>query len=153
MKILICFDLDGTLANIEHRVHWVRTAPRNWAAFEAGIPYDTVNAPVAKIFEDLAKNPYSTAQVLIASGRSEASRAATEKWLKENFLTGYLKLYMRKDLDYRSDVVVKQEILEEIVRDYGRKPDMVFDDRKSVVDMWRRNGIWVFDCNQSGEEF
>jgi len=30
---------------------------------------------------------------------------------------------------------------------------MVFDDRKRVVDMWRRNGIWVFDCNQSGQEF
>jgi hypothetical protein len=91
--------------------------------------------------------------VILASGRSERTRIATQDWLRKNSFSMYQKLYMRKADDFRSDDVVKLEILDEIISDYGKQPDMVFDDRKRVVDMWRRNGIWVFDCNQSGEEF
>ena len=148
--MLVVFDIDGTLANIEHRLGYVRSKPKNWAAFDAGIPNDKVNAPVAAVFHQMVDAGHA---VILASGRNERSRAATEQWLAENKLRGYQKLYMRKADDFRGDDIVKQEILDEIIRDYGKKPDMVFDDRKRVVDMWRRNGIWVFDCNQSGEEF
>jgi hypothetical protein len=146
---LICFDLDGTLCNIEHRLGYVRSKPKNWAAFDAGIPNDKVNEPVAEAFRSLAA--FNT--IILASGRNENSRDATEKWLHNNGFYEYDKLYMRKADDFRSDDIIKREILDEIIVDYGKKPDMVFDDRKRVVDMWRRNGIWVFDCNQSGEEF
>jgi len=27
------FDLDGTLANIDHRLHFIKTKPKNWPAF------------------------------------------------------------------------------------------------------------------------
>lgn len=37
---LICFDIDGTLANIEHRLDCVRTKPKNWKAFDAAIFVD-----------------------------------------------------------------------------------------------------------------
>jgi hydroxymethylpyrimidine pyrophosphatase-like HAD family hydrolase len=39
---LICFDIDGTLANIEHRLDYVRSKPKNWKAFDSGIPNDVV---------------------------------------------------------------------------------------------------------------
>lgn len=150
-KILVVFDLDGTLANIEHRLGYVRSKPKNWPAFDAGIPNDTVNQTVAEVFHALKA---AGNEIIFASGRSEKTRDNTMKWLRDNGLWDYRsKLYMRKADDYRSDDVIKREILNDIIADYGRKPDMVFDDRKRVVDMWRRNGIWVFDCNQSGEEF
>ena len=148
--MLVIFDIDGTIANIEHRLGYVRTKPKNWRAFDAGIPNDTVNTPVAEMFHTLANAGHT---IILASGRNERSRAATEEWLRANNLSSYQRLYMRKADDYRGDDIIKREILDEIIRDFGKKPDMVFDDRKRVVEMWRREGIWVFDCNQSGEDF
>ena len=148
--MLICFDIDGTLANIEHRLGYVRSKPKNWKAFDAGIPNDKVNYPVASVFWSLA-NPNN--EVVLASGRNERSRQATVDWLRKHSLDNYAKLYMRKADDFRSDDIVKQEILDEIIADYGRKPDMVFDDRPRVVNMWRDAGIFVFDVYQGKEDF
>lgn len=147
--MLVVFDIDGTLANIDHRLDYVRSKPKNWKAFDAGIPNDKVNYPVADVFWSLRDK----ATILLASGRSEHTRKATVKWLKRNCFGSYAKLYMRKADDYRSDDIVKKEILDEIIADYGCKPDMVFDDRPRVVRMWRDNGIFVFNVYQGEEDF
>ena len=52
----------------------------------------------------------------------------------------YERLYMRAEQDYRADDIVKSEILDQIIAD-GFQPDMVFDDRNRVCDMWRERGI------------
>lgn len=150
--MLVIFDIDGTLANIEHRLGYVRSQPKNWAAFDAGIPNDKVNEPVARVFHSL-HNGENT--IIFASGRSERSRQATVDWLRANkmWFGSYSRLYMRKADDFRPDDVVKREILDQIIADYGRKPDMVFDDRPRVVRMWRDNGIFVFDVYQGEEDF
>jgi phosphoglycolate phosphatase-like HAD superfamily hydrolase len=149
--MLIVFDLDGTLANIEHRLAFVRSKPKNWAAFDAGIPNDKVNPYVAEAFHAL-KNAGN--KVIFASGRNEHSRTATVDWLQKNdFWTYTSKLYMRKADDFRGDDIVKREILDEIIADYGKKPDMVFDDRPRVVRMWREAGIFVFNVYQGEEDF
>jgi hydroxymethylpyrimidine pyrophosphatase-like HAD family hydrolase len=149
--MLVVFDIDGTLANIEHRLDYVRSKPKNWKAFDAGIPNDKVNQPVAMMFWALQEQEIHN--IVLASGRNERSRQATEQWLTQNALGGYQKLYMRKADDFRSDDTVKQEMLYEIIADYGRKPDMVFDDRPRVVRMWRNNGIFVFNVYQGDEDF
>lgn len=148
--MLVVFDIDGTLANIEHRLDYVRSKPKNWKAFEAGIPHDGVNEPVAEIFYDLSDAGHD---IVLASGRNESSRIATQDWLLSNGLVGWQKLYMRAADDYRSDDIVKREILDCIVADYGCKPDMVFDDRPRVVKMWRDAGIFVFDVYQGEDDF
>ena len=147
---LVCFDIDGTLANIEHRLDYVRSKPKNWAAFDAGIPNDKVNEPVAEIFWQMLRNH----NVILASGRNERSRDATMTWLQGNNLWDYRsKLYMRKADDFRSDDIVKDEIIDEIVADYGKLPDMWFDDRPRVVRAVRKRGIFVFDVYQGEEDF
>ncbi len=149
--MLVVFDIDGTLANLDHRLGFVRTKPKNWPAFFAGIPNDTVNQPVAEVFHSL-KNAGNT--IIFASGRGEETRASTEKWLQDNNLWNYTaKLYMRPAKDYRGDDIIKREILDQIVADFGKKPDMVFDDRPRVVKMWRDEGIFVFDVYQGDEDF
>jgi len=150
--MIVVFDIDGTLANIEHRLDYVRSKPKNWKAFDAGIPNDKVNEPVAMVFKTLAESAWIS-DIVLASGRSERVRQATEDWLYANNFTAWQKLYMRKADDFRSDDIVKQEILDEIIRDYGKKPDMVFDDRPRVVRMWRDNGIFVFNVYQGEEDF
>ena len=37
MNKVIVFDIDGTLANIEHRRAFVATKPKNWKAFTAAL--------------------------------------------------------------------------------------------------------------------
>lgn len=149
--MLVVFDIDGTLANIEHRLDYVRSKPKNWKAFDAGILNDAVNKPVGEMFRLITRD--AGHNVVIASGRNERSRIATRDWLEDHGLGNYEHLYMRKADDFRSDDVVKLEILNEIISDYGKKPDMVFDDRPRVVRMWRDNGIFVFNVYQGEEDF
>jgi len=148
---LCVFDLDGSLANIEHRLGYVRTKPKNWAAFDAGIPNDKVNLPVAEVFHSLKATGN---EIIFASGRNERSRDATMSWLQSNNLWEFrAKLYMRKANDYRSDDIIKNEIIDEIVADYGKLPDLWFDDRPRVVRAIRARGIFVFDVYQGEEDF
>ena len=149
--MLVVFDIDGTLANIEHRLDYVRSKPKNWKAFDAGIPNDKVNPHVAEVFHSLRDAGHD---IVFASGRSERTRDATVAWLDANgFWAVSSHLYMRKADDFRGDDIVKREILDEMTRAWGRKPDMVFDDRPRVVRMWREEGIFVFNVYQGDEDF
>jgi len=150
--MLVVFDIDGTLANIEHRLDYVRSKPKNWKAFDAGIPNDKVNEPVARVFHSMIASDFNN-DIILASGRSERTRQATEDWLELNGLGHYDKLYMRKADDYRCDSIVKDEIIDQIVSDYGKLPDMWFDDRPRVVKAVRARGIFVFDVYQGKEDF
>lgn len=147
--MLICFDIDGTLADLEHRRGWLKTKPKNWDAFKAGIPHDGLIEPMAKMFRVLAQ----VNTVILASGRGEETRDMTHRWLLDNGLWPFEKLYMRPENDYRCDSIVKKEILDQIIADYGQKPDIVFDDRPRVVKMWRENGVFVADVYQGKEDF
>jgi len=146
--MIVVFDIDGTLAKIDHRLHHVKKKPKDWTSFDAEISQDEVNEPVAEVMRSMS----SRNLILLASGRNERSRSKTEEWLSLHNLDNYQKLYMRPKLDYRCDSIVKKDILGQIIVDYG-KPDMVFDDRPRVVNMWRENGIFVLDVYQGKEDF
>jgi hypothetical protein len=52
---------------------------------------------------------------------------------------------MRYSGDNRPDVVVKQEILNELIAVIGKENiTFILDDRPGVVAMWRANGITVY---------
>lgn len=135
------WDIDGTLANIEHRRHWVQNKPKNWKAFSSSMHLDT---PYTDIVWMLRRFHESNVTILIASGRSEDDRAVTVNWLDNVAgLKGvYSRLYMRASRDYRSDDIVKSEILDQMVLD-GYNPTIAVDDRQQVVDMWRSRGLRV----------
>jgi phosphoglycolate phosphatase-like HAD superfamily hydrolase len=135
----VIFDVDGTLANIEHRRHWVQSKPKNWPAFNAAMKKDGIHQDVAYVF-DIFKEAGHT--MLIASGRGEEDREVTELWLFEAGLV-YEKLYMRPAKDYRPDNIIKMEILDQMRQD-GYNPHFVFDDRNQVVDAWRQAGLRCF---------
>lgn len=80
--------------------------------------------------------------MIIVSGRPEKYKKLTEQWLTWNNIY-YDDLYMRKDGDQRKDNVIKQEILKHIKEKY--EISFAFDDRKSVVDMWREMVCFVFN--------
>ena len=49
-------------------------------------------------------------------------------------------IYLRSDSDYRPDTEVKAQMLDKMKAE-GWNPELVFDDRTSVVDMWREKGL------------
>lgn len=134
------FDIDGTLSLVEHRRHFVRNKPKNWKAFFEAMVHDEVNEPVAKTMLSLEAAGH---KIVLCSGRGEEYRRHTEDWLKQHNLGVYEVLYMRAAGDYRPDNVVKKELLDQMRSD-GYDPIAAFDDRNSVVDMWRENGVACF---------
>ena len=133
----VIFDIDGTLANISHRQHWVATKPRNWVAFKQGIPHDKPHDDIIWLLKILS----TATRIMIVSGRegSEISKKHTEDWLHQHNIA-YEELHMRPDKDYRDDSIVKREILADLRARHG-EPLMVFDDRDRVVKMWREEGV------------
>ncbi len=150
----IIFDVDGTLANIDHRRHFVQNLPagveQDWEGFIKAMPQDKANSPITWLSRVIngANEPYDypeneepydfCPEVIICTGRSENDRAITEKWLKDNGVF-YRQLYMRKPGDFRPDELAKREMLNLIREDFI--PMLVFDDRDSVVSMWREAGL------------
>ena len=138
MDMIVVFDLDGTLCNVDHRRQFVATKPKNWAAWNAGMKNDSVHEDIACLLDVFADKDFV---VILCSGRGEESRAVTEQWLADNDLP-FRQLYMRSEGDYRKDSVVKVELLQQIRKDWG-EPFLWFDDRTQVVDAIRAEGVRV----------
>ena len=140
MEVTI-FDIDGTLADISHRLDFVNGAKKDYKKFYDGIPDDKPIEPLVELAKLLI---LSGVEVLFTSGRPEATRNITINWLKNNgIITDFnTRLFMRKDGDYRPDDKIKEEILHQI-QSLGFAPKLVFEDRQKVVDMWRSHGIRV----------
>ena len=148
--MIIIFDLDGTLANIDHRRNlilkntpdwdkYVEKKKIDWEKFYKECVNDTPNVPVVEIYKTLQQTGKYT--MVILSGRSEVVRKETEEWLKRNYIE-YDLLVMRPDKDYTPDEDLKRSWLKKL-----QETEMVccvFDDRKKVVNMWRKEGLTCF---------
>ena len=133
--MIYIFDVDGTLMDIDHRRHFVEGDKRDFKSFFAAMDQDT---PRPEIFDLAHKCSQSVAdEVIVVSGRNERHRLITEVQLKD---LRYRQLILRPDDNYEPDYVFKQSVLDMLI-EHGLKPDMVFDDRPSVIDMWRKNDI------------
>jgi HAD superfamily, subfamily IIIB (Acid phosphatase) len=147
MNKVIVFDIDGTIANTEHRKHWVSSKPKNWAAWNAGMANDTPHTDIKFIIDMFrfvnVNHPDHEDEIaiILCSGRGEETREVTERWLRDNDFY-WDKLYMRAEKDYRKDSIVKVELLQQIRGDFG-EPYLWFDDRQQVVDAIRACGVRV----------
>ena len=138
MTKVIVFDIDGTLANIEHRRSFVATKPKNWKAFTAGIPNDTPHEDIVTLSSMLVSCGNT---LLLCSGRGEEQRDVTVDQMNE-FGVLYSKLYMRPAKDHRPDDIIKVELLQQIREEFGN-PWLWFDDRTRVVNAIRAEGVRV----------
>lgn len=136
LKGCYIFDIDGTLAHMNGK----RTA------FEYDkVLLDSVDLAVRGILTILSA--FHVFDIIIVSGREEGCREETEMWLSENNIQ-YSHFYMRRVGDYRKDTIVKKEIYDTHI-----KPNYnvfgVFDDRVSVCEMWREQGLTVFQLQNN----
>lgn len=138
----IIIDLDGTLCNVSHRVHFVKTQPPNWPAFFDACVDDTPNPAIVALVR-MARTSYH--QIIYVSGRPDTHRAQTVDWLERHRLALHALLLMRPAGDYRPDAVLKRELYEAHIA--GRY-NILFtvDDRSVVVKMWRELGLTCLQC-------
>ncbi len=141
-KPTILFDIDGTLADITHRRHYLDEKKPNWHAFNDKMGEDTPNMPVVELYKTLWDS--EKYELILVSGRGEESRKVTEQWLTWNEIP-FDRLLMRPAKDFRADYVIKEEILDKLLSE-GKNILFTVDDRQQVVDMWRKNGIACLQC-------
>lgn len=141
-KVVIC-DLDGTLCDIRHRLHFVKGEDKDWKSFFDGVSEDKVREDVKSQVAELCAN--ENAKVIFVSARPEDYREETEKWLSYKYHHG-CTLIMRNSGDRRPDTEVKEEIYEKYLKNLNII--RVFDDRPSVIKMWRDKGLEVEDVGE-----
>lgn len=139
-QTVIC-DLDGTLFNIDHRLHYL--TEKDWAGFFAAVPDDTPNAWCVTLMRALARDGH---EIIFVSGRNESARADTEEWMRKLMLDQH-QLVMRPEKSRMPDFELKEAFYEQYIK--GKKDVMfVVEDRKQVVDMWRSKGLTVLHCDE-----
>ncbi len=140
---LAIFDLDGTLALIEHRLHFIATRPKRWDSFFRACVDDAPNPPVIELARTLALD--AGWEVWIWSGRSDVVRRETEAWLATH-LGLDLPMRMRRDGDHQADVELKESWLLALPLEDRARLRFIVDDRASVVAMWRSHGVTCLQC-------
>lgn len=135
----VIVDIDGTLADIEHRRHFIpKQGKKKWREFFSAMGKDTVNEWCKWLLNHL------NVKRILLTGRPDDYRKETEEWLNANRVS-YDLLLMRRSGDFRADTVTKKEIYEEQVAPFY---DIIFvvEDRSSVVRMWRQHGLICLQC-------
>jgi len=140
---VVIFDIDGTLADVTHRRHFVEGKKKDFDKFYDAMPRDMVNKDVRELNHMCAQRGH---KIIICTGRPEQYRELTEEWLEDENIS-FQELRMRPDnLRFKPDYEVKQTMLDDIKKDHN----VVFavDDRNQVVEMWRKNGITCLQVNE-----
>jgi predicted kinase len=143
-ETVVISDLDSTLANLNHRLHYVQGVDnisqrkKDWKSFFEESIKDTPYQWCKSILE------YMPHKIIIATARPENYRNITTRWLKDNFIN-YQDIIMRGRNDFRQDNIVKEIMLEWEIK---TKYNVLFwlDDRSSVINTIRSHGITVLDC-------
>lgn len=133
------FDFDGTLSDPKNRLHFLEGDKPDWDSFFDACDTDEPIEEMLDLMATILNQSYWDNSVLVEvwTGRPERSRAKSVEWLENHGidLQG-IRIRMRPD-DYRGhDVELKRSWLKLVGR-----PDMIFEDRNSVVEMWRAEGI------------
>lgn len=135
---IVIFDLDGTLALIEHRRHLISGENKNWDLFYERCIDDEPNKSII----DLCNMYFNDGKsIFILSGRMVTVRKQTLEWLDKHGVL-FDSLYMRPKGDFTPDEELKEHWYE-IIR--ARHPNTLIktavDDRNKVVKMWRAKGL------------
>lgn len=133
----IVFDIDGTLADCTERLHHIHEDPKDWDAFFADCRSDSPILETTAICRSLYMDHH---HIEFWTARPERTRKATVEWLAV-FVGDWARrkpLKMRGDGDRRPDTVLKMEYIG------NDAPDLIFEDRRSVVDAYRERGLTVY---------
>jgi hypothetical protein len=135
----IMVDIDGTLANLDHRLHYVKDGRKDWGSFFRTVGQDGLYEDVA----DLVREQADRYDIILCSGRTEdQTKRATEDWLMRHNIP-YTTLKMRPAGNYKQDSITKAMLYRYEIKPYF-DIKYVLDDRDQVVLKWRELGLSCF---------
>ena len=124
----VVFDIDGVLADVGHRLHYLATRPKDWTGFFRSASDDPpLDAGVQRAFAAHAEGH----TIVYLTGRPENYRTATQEWLtKYGFPQG--AMHMRRSHDHRPARFTKIAVLRELAK-AGEIVEFVDDDADVVA--------------------
>ncbi len=129
------YDVDGTLANVDPYLHYVRGSNRDYDAFHGA----SINAlPNMDVLEMLNNSVSDGHSILIVTSRKEKYRGLTSMWLAKNNIRSH-GLFMRADNDNRPDYEAKKDMLDKISALWD--VTHAVDDNPNVIKLWQDHNI------------
>lgn len=146
MRKAIIVDLDGTVANTDHRLHHIQppenfdprleTFSPDWNAFNSACNLDDTHQKIVDLVAVMRDVGFA---IIFVTGRDGGFRAKTINWMFSKRID-FDRIFMRPEGDRRSDVEIKKEIYDNyILGTY--QVEFVLEDRSRVVQMWREIGL------------
>jgi uncharacterized HAD superfamily protein len=130
---LAVVDIDGVVADVGHRLHYLDQRPKDWAGFFATAASDPPLPTGLALVRDLATKH----DVVWLTGRPSWLESTTRTWLRAHDLPD-AELYMRGASDRRPARVYKVEVLRRFA---PRQVSAFVDDDEQVVMAARSAGF------------
>lgn len=139
-RLLAVVDIDGVLADVRHRLHHLRSRPKDWDSFFAAARED----PVLEKGRETVTRLAEVFDVLYLSGRPERCREDTLAWLVEHDMPEG-RLVLRPQGDHRPAMLVKVEILKRLSAE--QEVTVLVDDDPLVLEAARAAGFDVLPAD------
>lgn len=146
------FDIDGTLANNEHRISHLKKNVKDWKSFFADQSKDEPYEAVTYILNLLLSNGD---RCITITGRDESHREESINWIARHSPAFKNEdLLMRPIGEDEDDDTLKLKILDAwMEKNPGYEVAGIFEDRHRVIDAYRNAGYYVFEANQNRKSF
>ena len=138
-KIVLC-DIDGTIANNDHRQHYLE-GKKDWDGFFSELINDE---PIFSIINKVIEEYNAGKEIVFLTGRPERYRYNTTLWLKKYF-NFELKILMRKNKDHRNKLIIKREIFE--LNFDVKDIFLIFENDDELVQLWESFNLNTFRVN------
>ncbi len=138
-NIVLC-DIDGTIANNDHRQHFLE-GKKDWDGFFSELINDEPIYNVISLVNDEYKKGN---KIIFLTGRPERYRYSSTLWLK-NYFKFKINLLMRENNDKNNKLKVKKQIFET-----NFSPDEILyciDNDHDLLRQWNKIGIKTLDAN------
>ena len=136
---VIC-DIDGTIANNDHRQHFLE-GKKDWDGFFSSLSEDK---PIFEIINEINNLNFKGHKITFLTGRPEKYRGETKKWLNLFFSFEY-SLIMRKDNDRRNKLQIKRELFDE---NFSKESiQIVFENDRQLIEMWKNLNLRVYEVS------
>lgn len=131
---LAVVDIDGVVADVSSRLHYVERRPKDWDSFFAAAVHDPPHDEGLAVVNHLAGEH----EVVFLTGRPHWLRDDTQQWLERHGLGGH-RLVMRPAGNRRPAAQVKVDLLRTLAA--GRTVAVVVDDDPAVVAAMKAAGF------------